>query len=440
MKTLYRLFGNSADAEEILKKSFFSLFFRVTNYGLGFVYIWTIARYFSLEEQGAFSITLTLLLFLVMFCELGVQTAMVKWLSGYFEKEDFALVKTTFFYIFKRVSILSFFISIIIFFNGNLIAELLFSKPQLKIPIKIISVTIPFFTTTELVANYFRSKKNIAVYSFYIFAGKFIFPLFTFWILLFGLDYYDEKYLPIKAYAIGIIVTGIFSFIHLNYDLKNVHKSINPQLNLNEILKTSLPLFFSSSIVMFMWWGDTFILGKFKNEEDVGIYSIAVKLGTVVSFFYSAIVSILLPKLAVYFSSNKKDELINMLQYTSKIIFITTVPTCIILGVFSEFFLSIFGEEYLEGKNILLIILLAQVVNAFTGPVGPFLSMCGEEKKQLYLIIFALIINLIISLSLVFSKGGVGVAIGSATGMILWNLLGAIFIKKKYGFKTWISF
>ena len=65
--------------------------------------------------------------------------------------------------------------------------------------------------------------------------------------------------------------------------------------------------------------------------------------------------------------------------------------------------------------------------------------MSGREKEQLYFICIALIVNLSVSIYLVKDYGGEGVAIGSALGMIIWNVVGAIYIKAKLGHQTWIK-
>ena len=78
----------------------------------------------------------------------------------------------------------------------------------------------------------------------------------------------------------------------------------------------------------------------YKTEEDVGIYSIAVKIATLVSFVYNAVISILLPKIAQYYKNGKARELSYTIQYSAKLILITTLPLALVLIVFPEFFLS----------------------------------------------------------------------------------------------------
>lgn len=430
--------ANSNDSKEVLGKSVSSFFFRVVSYIFGFAFIFLIANFFSVETQGVFSIIFTLLSFLSLVSKLGIQTSMVKWLSNYFYLENFGKAKFFFIKIYKLILSLAILLGFILYSSAEFISIEFFHKANLIAPIKIISICVPFIVSTDIIASYFMSKKAIKLYSFYNFASKFILPLFFLSLFIFSLDL--NRTLPIYAYTVGIIITGVFAFVHVFRDLQKINSDSTEEIPYKDILKTSLPLLLSSSLVMIMWWSDTFILGVYKTEAEVGIYSVAVKLATIASFVYNAVTSILLPKIAQYYKNDKILELKNTIQYSAKLIIFVTLPIVIVIAVFSRFFLSIFGTEYVNGYLILLILLVAQFTNALTGPVGPFLSMSGLERQQFIIVCLALLFNLVISFFLVENYGGEGVALGSAIGMMFWNITGAIYIKVKLKYQTWIKF
>ena len=426
------------ETKEIFYKSFSSLVFRVLSYILGFLFTFIIARFFKLDTQGIFSIVFTLVALITLFSKLGIQTAMVKWLSNYFYNNELGEAKYFFLKIYKLTFIIALVLAFSLFFCAENIAILFFHKENLIKPIKIISFCIPFFASTEIIANYFRSKKNIIAFSFYNFTAKFVFPLLFLLVIIIFTDNRITE-IAIYSYSFGVILIGVIAFIHVNLDLVKIKSKSKKFITHKKILKTSIPLLFTSSLVMLMWWSDTFILGVYKSEADVGIYSVAVKLATISSFIYNAVISILLPKIAQYYKNNDVKKLKHTIQYSSRLIFIATIPIALVLAIFPKFFLGVFGDAYKSGNIILLLLLAAQFTNSFTGPVGPFLNMSGHEKQQLYFICIALLINLVVSLYLVNDYGGEGVALGSALGMITWNVIGAIYIKVKFGYQTWIK-
>jgi len=228
-------------------------------------------------------------------------------------------------------------------------------------------------------------------------------------------------------------------FIVTESSFKDIKKTINSTFSTKKMLMTSYPMLISSSIIMIMGWSDVFILGFFVSEEQIGVYSTAIKLAAIVSFAYNAIATIAAPKIALFFSQNKNRDLKETISFSSKLMLITGVPIFSVLFLFPEFFLMIFGEEYTNGKSVLRILLLAQLANVLTGPVGPILNMTGKQNQLKKFIIISLIFNIVFSLILVKNYQLEGVAIGSAIGMVLWNLLGALYIFKNMDIRTWTS-
>jgi O-antigen/teichoic acid export membrane protein len=431
-------YGIYGEKKEIIYKSLLSLLFRALSYLIGFIFIYIIAHKFGVDTQGTFAIVFTILSMLTLISKLGIQTSMIKWMSVYFVNREYQEARSFFLKIYSLVSILSIVFAVLLYLNAGEIAKLFFKKENLIFPIQIISFCIPFFASTEIIAGYFQSKKRIAIYSFYNYTAKFFLPL----IILLGTVLFGESLqsnTPILVYSVGITLNGVLAIGHLFRDLPKNDYSSKSMVTHKELLKTSLPILFSSSLVMLMWWSDTFILAVYKTEADVGVYSVAVKLATIISFVYSAVVSVLLPNIAQYYKANDLIKLQKTINYSSKIIFVATIPITIILIVFPQLILSIFGDEYQKGYLILLLLVIAQLTNSLTGPVGPFLSMSGNERKQLTFVFIALLLNFGVSILLVDRYGGEGVAFGSAIGMITWNVLGSLYIKSKFGIQTWIK-
>ena len=174
---IVNIIAKSNDSKEIVQKSIYALALRVFSYALGFVFTYLIAVYYDIDTQGVFSIIFTLVALLSLVGRLGLQTAMVKWLSNYFYNNDNEKAKYFFWRIYKLVFLVSTILSILLFFCGGWLANSFFKKPSLLIPIEVISYCIPFLASTEIIANYFRSKKEIITFSFYNFTSKFVLPV-----------------------------------------------------------------------------------------------------------------------------------------------------------------------------------------------------------------------------------------------------------------------
>lgn len=74
---------------------------------------------------------------------------------------------------------------------------------------------------------------------------------------------------------------------------------------------------------------DTAMLGFMKTDTDVGYYSAAVKIKTILVSFVTSASSVLLPRMTYYIENNEKSEFDRIAKKTMKFIFLLASP-CVI--------------------------------------------------------------------------------------------------------------
>lgn len=416
---------------EILKKGFESFSIRGFGYGFGFLFTWLIAKEYGSEIQGIFSISFLFLSVGAMVSKIGVETSIVKWIANNTLIEN---KKNIYFKSLKLVLFNSVVISTLVFFLAPVIASM-YSMQSLGDSIRVSAIAIPFLSLLDVSSSFFKGEKKTTTYSLYFHLAKFLAPLVL--LLVFSLRFQIFNEAPILSYLLGLVIVSSIILTHIYWIFRKTKKN-NYLFSFKFMISESYPMMISSAIVMIMGWSDIFILGFFKTESEIGVYSVAVKLATIVSFIYTALATIVTPKIASLFFENNIIKLQETVGYSSKVIFLCGIPIFLVLFIFPEFFLGLFGTEYLDGVVVFRILLLAQLTNTLTGVVGPIFQMTGNQKILQKFILWSLILNLIISLSLVSFLGSLGVAFGSAIGMAFWNIVGAWYIYKKMNIKTWI--
>jgi O-antigen/teichoic acid export membrane protein len=142
----------------------------------------------------------------------------------------------------------------------------------------------------------------------------------------------------------------------------------------------------------------------------------------------NAIISPLISKL---FFSKKKTDLISLMNKSIKLNFLLTFPLILFLLIFPKFVLSFFGDNYRASSNVLIIILLGQIINVFSGSVGVYLNMTGRQLIFQRILIVTLIINVIFNLTLIPIYGMLGAAISTSISLIIWNISGVLYVYKK---------
>lgn len=422
----------SPNKREIIDKGIKVFFIRVIGYAFGFLFTWVVANKYGAKIQGIFSLAFLFLSVGAMIAKLGVETALVKWIANAAHVID---KKNIYFKAISLIGISSFLIGLLLFLIAPFIA-LMFNKPNLENSIRLAAVAIPFLSILDVSGSYFKGEKLINTYGLYFHFIKFLFPFVIISIFYFLSVFTFEA--PILAYLLGLFLASTVIVIHVMNKLKGQVSYPNKEYSFKKMFLESYPMMISSAIVMIMGWSDVFILGFYVSEEKIGVYSTAIKIATMVSFTYNAIATIATPKIASFFYKKQEKELKETISFSSKMMFLCGIPIFLGIFCFPEFILNIFGDEYIIGKKVLRILAIAQLTNIMTGPVGPIFQMTGKQKLLQKFIMISLMVNVILSLILVHFFNMEGVALGSAIGMMSWNIMGARYLKTHMNIQTWI--
>lgn len=413
-----------SDFKEILSKGLSYILIRGFGIVISYAFTVYVTTTFGASVFGLFSIAISIFMIASVIGRLGVDIHLVKFYSIQNNINDVGL--------FYKTLLKSFFISavisVIIYLFRFHIANDLFKipKPEVVPYLNWILLSIPFWSVTLICSSVSRAQKNIKWFSFISLVSRF---LFSFIVLLILLSFVNEPITVAKAHFLGIIITSIIAVIHTVKGFKTV--SFKSQTNSWVFIKESLPMMLSSSILIFLGWMDTFVMGVFETDSNVGIYNVCIKIATITSFTLLAINSILAPKIAKSYSENDETNYKKLIRFSTKLNFLVSSAVIIGILVFNKLLLSIFGEEFIKGQTILFILCAGQIVNSFSGSVGIILQMIGKQKVYQNFVISALLINLILTVILTPIYGGIGAATATVISMMFWNLGCAIYLKTK---------
>ena len=422
-----------SDKKEILSKGFSFLVFSLSGTLAGYLFTLFVARNFGASVNGLIAISFSIFMMATMLGRLGIDINLVK----YYSDENVIRADTgTFFKMLLKALVFSSLIGVSVYLLRDLIAIKIFGKEQLIPYLKWISFAIPLWVSTLLCASFFRAIRKNKTYAFLNNAGRFLVTL----ILAVGLYYFISKdeLITIQAHFYALVCLGIGSFIAVLFYLKPIR--IKSDYNSWKFLRESFPMMLSSAILVVLGWIDTFILGIFESDDVVGIYSVSLKIATLTSFGLQAINSILAPKISAAYKQEDMITFKKLIRFSTRLNFLITLLLISVIIIFHCYILEFFGEEFLAGSIILLILSIGQVVNSLSGSVGVILQMTGHQTKFRNFVLIALITNIILNLIFTPIYGAIAIAVSTVISMALWNLLGAIYLKKKLNIITYYNF
>jgi len=165
-----------------------------------------------------------------------------------------------------------------------------------------------------------------------------------------------------------------------------------------------------------------------------GIFDVAWKGSTIIGIILMAVNMPLAPAVASLYSRGERERLQQLVTKSARIALLGALPIAIALVIFGRWFLMVFGGEFLEGSNALIILSVGQLVNAGAGSVALLLNMTGHEQDTARGIGFAVLVNCVLSVVLIPLWGINGAAMSYAFSLATWNILLAVCVYKRQVF------
>ena len=205
-------------------------------------------------------------------------------------------------------------------------------------------------------------------------------------------------------------------------------------MTLKTLFLSGLPMMGTAFGYVIFTTADILILSFFEPSSEVGIYSIYVRLVSVVIIASSSANAMLAPTFSRLYAENDFARLRRYVKSATLITFVAVLLPSLLLVTFAESIMAFFGEEFVETPYSLYVLLFGYTVSVCFGSVGYFLNMTNREGIFMKISLLTAAINVLLNLIFVPMFGIVGAAIASAIS-ILWKAIAAtVYIKRKYGY------
>ena len=173
-------------------------------------------------------------------------------------------------------------------------------------------------------------------------------------------------------------------------------------------------------------------LGLVSSDTEVGYYTTAVKLYSIIMALYSAFTGVMLPRMSALVAENRIGDFNNLLAKSNKILFKFTLPLIVYTIIFSPEIIQIISGTGYEGAvcpmrlvmPLMLIIGYEQII---------IVQILMPLKKDKYILINSIIgafTGIILNLLLVPSMKSVGSAIVWGTSEIIVMISAQFFVYK----------
>lgn len=387
---------------------------------MAFVNNIVITRALGVDSYGLFVLVTNVFTFITIIPQLGFNNTIIRFVSFYTGKGEEAKVKGTILFGLKILSIFSLIVMVVSVLISPIITESIFERPELTPLLRILLLSLPFAVIAMV---FYASLNGLKLIKYQVLAGNILNPVIFFLIIvtIFWVGYRLTGLIWVMVLMGAVGVALSYYFLYNNYFKHK--KKLKPEVEKKELLLFAFPIYLNQFLNTAIKFAPIFIMGYFLSNKDIGVYNVGFKVAMLVSVSLGAFRLIFSPTISALFAKKNKQLIAQLYKTITKWIFTIALITFCIIILFAEPVLSIFGNEFTTGINVLLLLIFGELINAGVGLVGNILIMSGRPKVALFNSGINFLTILALCLYLVPLYGIIGAALSYTITIVLVNLI-----------------
>lgn len=319
-------------------------------------------------------------------------------------------------------------ISIILILFSDFWANILFSDSTFTIPIILLGLCSPFFIIEKFLLLTIRMDEKALKYSLWnIFSKTLNLICLIILLLLFRRNFESVVY----ATIISQFLISVMLVIVCRKDIRISKNSIDKEL-IRGLLKFALPLLPATLIGYGLNSMDTIFLRVMANYTEIGYYSVALRIVTLLTLVQTSFSSFWAPTAFKWKTENKEHKVFELVSKG-----ISLLMSLILIGILivKDLIPILLSEKYSHVIYILPFLLFHPIFYTLSETTTLGISFSRKTGYNILVSGISLIINLILNSLFVPKYGAVGAAI--ATGI---SYLAFFWVRTIISKKLWYKF
>ncbi len=407
---------------------------RVTYMGFTFLTNIILARFLGATDFGIYTYTVSWAYLLGVFGTVGLDNLLVREVAVYHSKSSWGLLRG----ILNWANQISFLVSLALGIVGVAIAFAtgMAQDPPLFLAFCLAMAALPFTALRNLRRGVMRGLQQVTLG---LVPEMLIAPIAIAILITTAFLFLQDQLTAawcVSIYTLVTVITLLISQIFLKKALPTQVSLIAPQYQIRKWLKSALPFMLLEGIYVINARVDILMLGSLHSITDAGIYVPVNRGAQLINFVLMALSSALAPAIARLYAEGKLAELQTTVVKTARF---ALLPTCIITAILivgSSWYLSLFGTEFIHGKNALIILCIGQLIFTVTGLGGLLLNMTGNEKYTAITGGASAVLNTCLNYILISRWGLMGAAIATSISLLLMNFSNIILVRRRLGIQS----
>jgi O-antigen/teichoic acid export membrane protein len=200
--------------------------------------------------------------------------------------------------------------------------------------------------------------------------------------------------------------------------------------------REATPLILVALFTYFFADVDILIVTPLLSSADTAAVGLCLKLALLVGFAVQVAHQVVVPDLADARARKDHGSIGGVMLRALAFPIVITLAATLIVALWGESLLAIFGPEFTGAKLPLVILMGCQLARAVFGPSVPLLTVIGAQKENAALAVAALIVLALSNLVLAPLYGVLGAAIAVAIATLFWLVGCAVVLERLSGLRA----
>lgn len=405
---------------------------RVLGFVLSFLFSVALARTVGSEGAGIYFQAFSVLTIAMIVGRFGLHDVLLRYAAAHHAQGHWAQVRGVARQGLRLSTLIACAVTVLVFLLAEPLALRVFDEPRLIVPLRLFSLVIVPASLNGLLASLIRAVGEIELSM--LVSGTLL-ALFSLPLLL-VLHPFLGVLGAVLAYGLAVLLTfalGVALWRRFSRSFPPAQAHFPTQT----LLRTTVPIFWITLFTTLLTTFDTVLLGVWLDSADVGIYAVAQRATNLTMFALVAVNLVISPRFAVLVAQEDQAGLQRLVSQTMQAMLAIALLVTLPFLLAPEFILSIMGSEFQQGREVLLLLALGQLVNVATGPVGRLLIMSGHERLVRNNVIAHVLLNIALNIIFIPLLGITGAALVSAGTIISKNLVAVFLVWRVLRIRIW---
>ena len=409
----------SGDAAVLAKGAGIALAGRVIGRGVSVVVQAVLARGLGPIAYGLYGLGWTILRIGVSIATFGLGHGVVRYGSRH-TREGSARLRDVLVQAVGLAVLLGVIVGAVLYGAADWLAVVVFAKPDLAPVIRWFAPGLAFASGLHVAASATRISKRI---QFAAVSQEIFQPLANLILVLvviaLGWGLAGAVGAALASFALAMALAILFV---LRLFWPAFASSEKPRSVARELLTFSGPAALSGVFTTFLILVDRLIVGHFRPTAEVGVYQAASTASSFFPVVLTGFSAILAPMIADLHNTGERRRLHEVYLVGTKWAIYVSLPVFLVVIFYSrELMEVVFGQRYVAGGLVLVILSLGQLINVSTGSINTVFLMTGHQTRWLLISGVGLAADIALGILLTAKYGTLGAALATAVaGGGLW--------------------